>query len=348
MVVVCLWRVLAHNQAKYTKKKVCHMLIRIKRRWEIAERDATPEASYLSRRSLIKGIAGVAAAGPLMGLSSAALAQQERAAMVAARNEAYEIDRDLTPEEVNLNYNNFYEYGSHKRIARDAEEQLKPRPWQITIDGLVNKPLTLDVDELIAKMGVEERLYRHRCVEAWSMTVPWIGFPVRKLIDLVEPQGSAKYLRMETFGDTEMASGIRQQSWYPWPYVEGITMAEAANDLAFLAVGAYGKQVANQMGAPIRLHLPWKYGFKSLKSIVRFSFVEERPVGFWEEISRQGNNQEYGFWANVNPKVSHPRWSQASETVLHTQERVPTLLFNGYAEEVAGLYAGMEDQPLYR
>jgi len=319
------------------------MLIKIKKRWEIPEREATPEGVYLNRRTLIKGLAATAAAGPIAGLSGAALAQAERAAMTAPRNEAYTIDRELTPEDVNIHYNNFYEFGSHKRIADAAEEQLKPRPWQVEIGGLCNNPMTLDVDELIGMMDIEERLYRHRCVEAWSMTVPWIGFPVRKLVELADVQGSAKYLRMQTFGDPEMASGIRQQGWYPWPYVEGITMAEAMNDLSLLVVGAYGKQVANQMGAPIRLHLPWKYGFKSLKSIVKFEFVEERPVGFWEEIAAN----EYGFWANVNPEVPHPRWSQASETVLHTSERIPTQLYNGYAEEVAGLYAGMEDQALF-
>lgn len=322
------------------------MLIRVKPSWEIAERDATPESAYLNRRTLIKGLAGAAAAGPLMGLSHGALAQAERAAMVAPRNEAYKIDRELTPEEDNLEYNNFYEYGSHKRIASNAEEQLKPRPWKIVIDGLVNNPMTLDVDDLIAKVDLEERLYRHRCVEAWSMTVPWVGFPVRKLVELADVQGSAKYLRMETFGDPDLANGIQQQPWYPWPYVEAISMAEANHDLALLVVGAYGKQVANQMGAPLRLHLPWKYGFKSIKSIVKFTFTEERPIGFWEELAAA----EYGFWANVNPEVNHPRWSQAFETVLHTQDRVPTQLFNGYAEEVAGLYAGMDlpDEVLYR
>ncbi|HHB83296.1 MAG TPA: protein-methionine-sulfoxide reductase catalytic subunit MsrP [Devosia sp.] len=321
------------------------MLIKSIPNWAIKEGQETPEAIYLNRRSLIKGFAGALAVGSVGGNIGGALAQAGRAPMDFTHNDAFVLDRELTPEDVNIRYNNFYEFGSHKRISDNAERNLKPRPWQIEIAGLVNKPLTLDVDELIGRVGgLEERLYRHRCVEAWSMTVPWIGFPVQKLIDLVDPLGSAKYLRMETFNDGEMADGIGSQPWYPWPYVEGITMAEATNDLAFLVVGAYGKQVANSMGAPIRLHLPWKYGFKSIKSIVKFSFVEERPVSYWEEISK---GREYGFWANVNPEVPHKRWSQANETVLHTQERVPTLLYNGYGEQVAHLYAGMEDQDLF-
>jgi len=341
--VVCDFCKIAHNWFK----EICLMLIKIKKSWELAEREATPQNIYLNRRNLIKGLAGAAIATPLIGLPNIALAKKERMALHAQRNDFYKIERDITPEEENLKYNNFYEYGSHKQISKAAEKQLNPRPWQITIDGLVEKPITLDVDELIAKMGIEERLYRHRCVEAWSMSVPWIGFPVKKLVELAKPMSGAKYLRMETFSDKKMAKGIAQQSWYPWPYVEGITMAEANNDLSFLVVGAYGKQVANQMGAPIRLAMPWKYGFKSLKSIVRFSFVKERPIGFWEEISNQANNSEYGFWANVNPDVPHKRWSQASERVLHTGDRVPTLLFNGYGEEVAELYSSLENEALY-
>ncbi len=322
------------------------MLIKSKPSWMIKEGQETPEAIYLNRRSLMKGFAGALAAGSVGGLSSRVFAQEGRAPLNAPRNEAFTLDRELTPEDVNLTYNNFYEFGAHKRISDNAESNLVPRPWTVEIDGMVNTPLILDVDELIAKVGgLEERLYRHRCVEAWSMTVPWTGFPVSALVNLADPLGSAKYLRMETFNDAEMANGIRSQPWYPWPYIEGITMAEANNDLAFMVVGAYGKQVSNSMGAPIRLHLPWKYGFKSIKSIVRFTFTEERPVSFWEEIS---DGREYGFWANVNPEVPHPRWSQASETVLHTQERVPTLLYNGYGEQVAGLYSGMESEQLFR
>jgi methionine sulfoxide reductase catalytic subunit len=322
------------------------MLIKSNPSWTIKEGQETPEAIYMNRRSLIKGFAGALAVGSVGGMGGTALGQEGRLALNAPRNTSYTLDRELTPEEVNLTYNNFYEFGSHKRISDNAKQNLVPRPWTIVIDGLVNKPMTLDVDELIAKVGgLEERLYRHRCVEAWSMTVPWTGFPVSALVDLVDPLGSAKYLRMETFQDADMANGIRTQPWYPWPYIEGITLAEASNDLAFMVVGAYGKQVANSMGAPLRLHLPWKFGFKSIKSIVKFSFTEERPVSFWEQIS---DGREYGFWANINPEVPHPRWSQATETVLHTQERVPTLLYNGYGEQVAGLYAGMEGEQLFR
>lgn len=320
------------------------MLIKIKKSWELPESAATPEGVYLNRRQLMKGAMGAAAIGAISPLITQAQAQEGRAALVAPNNPAYTLDRELTPEDVNITYNNFYEFGGHKQIAAAAERELKPRPWQIEISGLVEKPITLDVDELMGKMELEERLYRHRCVEAWSMTVPWVGFPVRKLLELAAPLSSAKYLRMETFNDSSMANGIASQPWYPWPYVEGMSMAEAEHDLGFLAVGAYGKIIANSMGAPIRLHLPWKYGFKSIKSIVKFEFVEEQPLSYWQNISE---GREYGFWANVNPEVDHKRWSQANETVLHTQERVPTLLYNGYAEEVAGLYAGMEDQPIF-
>ena len=182
-------------------------------------------------------------------------------------------------------------------------------------------------------MPLEERVYRHRCVEAWSMAVPWSGFALKALVDFAKPLGSAKYLRMETQADPDTMPGLIQ-TWYPWPYTEGLTLAEATNELAFIATGLYGKPIPKQRGAPLRLAVPWIYGFKSLKSIVRFHFTDERPVSFWETLI----GKEYGFWANVSPKVDHPRWSQATERVLGTNERVPTLLFNGYGEFVADLY----------
>ena len=210
------------------------------------------------------------------------------------------------------------------------------------IDGLVERQREIGVDDLIRLMPVEERLYRHRCVEAWSMAIPWSGFSLAKLVEFARPLGSAKYLRMETFLNSAIASGQRQ-TWYPWPYVEGLTLPEATHELAFVVTGAYGKPLPKQHGAPLRLAVPWKYGFKSIKSIVRFSFTERRPVGFWEAL--QGS--EYGFWANVNPSVPHPRWSQASEQLLGFNERRPTLLFNGYGEYVAGLYKDLDKERLY-
>ncbi len=331
------------------------MLVRVKKSWETSEAAVTPERVYLNRRTLMRGMAGLIAGGGLAAcgneaetsppsVPTAGTPQIDAPSLSFVHNDDYVAGRDVTAESITARFNNFYEYGSHKTIADAADAELRPRPWQIVIDGLVEKPIRLDVDELIARMTLEERIYRHRCVERWAMVVPWIGFPVKKLVAMARPLGSAKYLRMETFGDPALASGIRDQSGYPWPYIEGITIPEAQNDLPFLVVGAYGKVVPNAMGAPIRLHLPWKYGFKSIKSIVRFTFTEQRPVGFWEAV----NASEYGFWANVNPEVPHPRWSQASEQLLGTDEVVPTTLFNGYAEVVAGLYDGVQDQMLFR
>ena len=220
----------------------------------------------------------------------------------------------------------------------EAAQALPIRPWEVSFEGDVEKPFKIGIDELIRKMPLEERLYRHRCVEAWSMTVPWSGFAMKDLVELAKPLSRAKYVRMETFKNPDVARG-QKAAWYPWPYVEGLTIEEATNELAFMVTGAYGKPMAKQFGAPLRLAVPWKYGFKPIKSIVRFTFTDERPKSFWELV--QGS--EYGFWANVNPKVDHPRWSQATERVLGTSIRVPTLKFNGYEEYVADLYKGMED-----
>ena len=258
-----------------------------------------------------------------------------------SRNDKYVLDRPITDEKTNNNYNNFYEFGSSKTIAK-AAQALKLRPWTIRIDGMVEKAQDIGIDDLIRKMPLEERLYRHRCVEAWSMAIAWSGFPFAKLVELAQPLASAKFVRMETFLDSAVASGQRQ-TWYPWPYVEGLTMAEATNELAFLVTGAYGKPVSKQMGAPLRLAVPWKYGFKSIKSIVRFHFTDRRPKSFWEAL--QGS--EYGFWANVNPQVPHPRWSQATEELIALGERRPTLLFNGYGDYVAHLYKGLDGERLY-
>jgi len=309
-----------------------------KRGWELPAGAATPEAVFLNRREAVLGAAALAGAALFPRIARADDGVKTADLYPAKRNDAYKLDRPVTPEKTNLSYNNFYEFSTDKRVDASA---LRIRPWTVTIGGLVEKEKTFDIDDLIRAIGVEERLYRHRCVEAWSMAIPWSGFPLRKLVEMAKPLSSAKYVRFESFLDKKMAPG--QRSFMPWPYVEGLTMAEATNDLAFIATGAYGKPISKVQGAPIRLATPWKYGFKSAKSIVKISFVDKAPETFWQNIGPD----EYGFWANVNPAVPHPRWSQASETDLTTGERRPTILFNGYGDQVAGLYKGLENEPLY-
>ncbi|MBL6782547.1 MAG: protein-methionine-sulfoxide reductase catalytic subunit MsrP [Alphaproteobacteria bacterium] len=313
------------------------MLIQKKPSWFIPEHEATPESVYVNRRQILAAM-GFGLAGGL-GILPSMLPTMAAAAISgfpAQRNPAYTLDRDISPEEEATTYTNFYEFGSSKNIFRKAK-RLRTDPWKVKIRGMVEEKITIDADELIAKLGdQEERLYRHRCVETWAMAVPWTGVPLARLVQLAKPLPEAKYLRFETFLDPDIAPGQRQ-SWYPWPYVEGITIEEAQNELPFLATGIYGKPMPNQNGAPLRLVLPWKYGFKSIKSITRISFTDKRPVSFWEELQAR----EYGFWANVNPDFDHPRWSQKTERMLGSNERIPTLLYNGYAEQVAHLYADM-------
>jgi sulfoxide reductase catalytic subunit YedY len=315
------------------------MLIRRRRGWEIAEALATPEAVFLDRRALI----AAAGLGMLGAIRSAASAETDPTIDLypAQRNSKYAIDRPITPEAVNTTYNNFIEFGAQRNVWR-AAQALKTRPWQVTFDGMVERTFTLGIDELIRRMTLEERLYRHRCVEPWSMTVPWTGFPLAALVALVRPLGSAKYVRFESFNDAGMASG-QSQFWYPWPYADGLTLAEATHELAFMVTGAYGRPLGKSMGAPLRLHVPWKYGFKSVKSVARITFTDERPVGFWTTIAPD----EYGFWANVNPEVPHPRWSQAVERDIATGQMVDTKPYNGYGQFVAPLYTGLVAEALY-
>jgi methionine sulfoxide reductase catalytic subunit len=319
-----------------------HILRR--RGWELPEHTATPENLFFDRRAFLLAAGATAAAlSPLAATAQriADLPDPTADLYPAKRNEKFTLDRAVTDEAINTNYNNFYEFGSSKEIAR-AAQALRLRPWTVKIDGMVDKPQEIGIDDLVRKMSLEERLYRHRCVEAWGMAIPWTGFPLSRLVELAAPTASAKYVRMETFLDKDMAPGQRVR-WYPWPYVEGVTMAEAMNDLAFVVTGAYGKPVAKSQGAPLRLALPWKYGFKSIKSIARVTFTDQRPKTFWEGLQ----SSEYGFWANVNPKVAHPRWSQATEQVIGTSERRPTLLFNGYGEYVADLYKDLQSERLW-
>lgn len=316
-----------------------HILHR--RGWEIPERDATPEEFFINRRTFMQAAAVAGGAMALPGMLAPAMAQDKdpSAHLYPARpNHGYKIDRPITEERHASRYNNFFEFGSDKDIYQLAQA-LQTRPWMIRIDGMVDKPFDLDIDDLLKKVELEERVYRLRCVEAWGMTVPWTGFPMSKLLDIAKPASSAKYIRIETFKNPKIAPGQRQ-AWYPWPYVEGCTLAEARNELAFMVTGAYGKPLDKQYGAPIRLHMPWKYGFKASKSIQRITFTDQRPKSFWETLQ----SSEYGFWANVNPRVPHPRWGQDTEIVLGApgMKRVPTLMWNGYGEYVADMYKGLE------
>ncbi len=330
------------------------MLIKRRRGWELPESAATPEAVYRDRRRFLKTAAAgsvLLGAGGLLAACDEPAQAESRAEDLARfypqddpsaalypvpRDPRFELDREITEERLAVTYNNFYEFGSSKNVWQNAQD-LEIRPWTIAIGGEVEKEMRLDIDDLLQRVELEERLYRHRCVEAWSMAVPWAGFPMRRLVEIAKPLSGAKYVKMTTFLDPDTAGGQRS-SWYPWPYVEGLTIEEATNELAFIGTGIYGKPMPKQNGAPLRLVVPWKYGFKSVKSLVSFEFTRERPVSFWEEI--QG--REYGFWANVNPEVPHPRWSQAQEELLGTGEKIPTLLYNGYGEWVAELYAGMD------
>jgi sulfoxide reductase catalytic subunit YedY len=327
------------------------MPIKRRRGWELPESAATPEAVYRDRRRFLKTAAAgavLAGAGGLVAGGGRANAQDSELAQYypenapgaarypAPRDERFTLDRALTEEKLAVTYNNFYEFGSSKNIWQRAQ-RLPLDPWTISISGEVEAPMELGYEDLLAKVELEERLYRLRCVEAWAMAVPWTGFPMARLVELAKPLSSAKYVKMTTFMDPEVAPGQRS-SWHPWPYVEGLTMAEATNELTLMATGVYGKPMPKQNGAPLRLIVPWKYGFKSVKSIVSFEFVRERPVSFWEELQ----SSEYGFWANVNPEVPHPRWSQASEELIGTDEEVPTQLFNGYGEWVADIYKDMD------
>ena len=299
--------------------------------WALPERLVTPESVFLNRRQWLAG-AGLLATTAIAGPSLAA-EPEDTWEPKAPLNPAYaDPGRDVTAEKYNTTYNNFYEFGSHKEISDEAQ-RLITDPWTVKIDGLVEAPIEIGMEDLIAKMPVEERVYRHRCVEAWSMVVPWIGFELAELIKMAKPLSGAKFVEFRTFLDPDTARGQRQH-WYPWPYTEGVTIEEAENELPFMVVGAYGKVLHKQFGAPMRLHLPWKYGFKSIKSVNHITLTDKRPVGFWEELQKS----EYGFWANVNPEVAHPRWSQATERVLGTQDRIPTQIFNGYGDQVAHLY----------
>ena len=315
-----------------------------RRGWELPERLATPEHLFFNRRAVLA--AGGAAALSLAPQVAAAqriadLPDPTASLYPAKRNETYTLDRPLTDEKININYNNYYEFGSSKQIAK-AAQALKVRPWTIELDGMVEKPQAIGIDDLLKKMPLEERLYRHRCVEAWSMAMPWSGFPMAKLVELAKPLSSAKYVRMETFLDPKIAPGQRQ-TWYPWPYVEGVThrggdpRARLHGDRRLRQAGAQADGRADPPRAAVEVRLQVGQVDRAVQL--------HRPAA--EELLGVAAGGEYGFWANVNPEVPHPRWSQASEEVLGTSERRPTLLYNGYGDEVAGLYTGLEKERLW-
>jgi methionine sulfoxide reductase catalytic subunit len=330
----------------------------------LPEREVTPKKALLSRRGALKllglGGLGLAAGGGLWwwfrpGSAKEVLRRgrwwQDQGAKVepdapsrvplpganlfpARTNPRFaSADRPQTAEPDAARYCNFYEFSAHKDVWRHVDN-FRPLPWTVEVTGLVSRPRTYDLDDLLRAFPLEERIYRHRCVETWAMVVPWTGFPLAQLLRRAEPRAGARYVRFVSFDRPAEASRMRNRS-DPWPYTEGLTLAEATNELAFVAVGMYGHPLLKQHGAPVRLVVPWKYGFKSAKSVVRIELTDRRPATFWNTLQPH----EYGFQANVNPAVPHPRWSQASEWMLGTRERHPTRLYNGYGEWVAGLYS---------
>jgi sulfoxide reductase catalytic subunit YedY len=309
----------------------------IRKASDIPSSEITPRAIYLKRRELLQG-----------GLALSALAalrpQQARAAMLAFTKSPFSTDETPTRKADATSYNNFYEFGTDKADPAAKAHTLTTAPWSVKIDGLVGKPATYTLEDILGHAKLEERIYRLRCVEGWSMVIPWVGFPLADLLKRVEPQGSAKYVAFETLVRPDEMPGQRGIFQpLPWPYLEGLRLDEAMHPLTILATGMYGETLPNQNGAPLRLVVPWKYGFKSIKSIVRISLVEKQPPTTWQS---QADN-EYGFYSNVNPEVDHPRWSQATERRIGEgsglfAKRRPTQMFNGYGEQVAHLYAGLD------
>lgn len=303
--------------------------------------EITPEHVYLNRRDFMKGIGALTAGAIVLaacrGQDPTEIAEQitgetvlQASGLKDEFNDTVNSFKDIT------NYNNFYEFTTDKQGVASLSQDFITSPWQVQVGGLVNKPKTYDFDDLL-KFEQEERIYRLRCVEGWSMVIPWQGFPLAKMLNEVEPTSGAKFVRFETIYDPDQMPGQRA-AYFTWPYVEGLRLDEAMNNLTILATGLYGKQMLPQNGAPVRLVVPWKYGFKSIKSIVKIDLVADMPVSLWMDAAPQ----EYGFYSNVNPTVPHPRWSQASERRIGETGRRETLMFNGYEEEVASLYQGMD------
>ena len=335
------------------------MLIKTPKSYHLKENEVTPENVFLNRRELLKGM-GFLGAGALLANSTSANAidwfNKKEAVKFKTSPFKYATDANkanqiLTPESKVTTHNNFYEFGSKKNQPAELAQNFKVNPWQLSISGECDNPITLDYDDLVSMFPLEERIYRLRCVEAWSMVIPWVGFSLASLLKKVAPNSSAKYVVFETLHDPEQMPGQdnrRLGGGIDYPYVEGLRMDEAMNPLTLMSVGLYGKTLPPQNGAPIRLVVPWKYGFKSIKSIVSIKLVRVRPQTTWRKVAPS----EYGFYANVNPKHDHPRWSQASERRitsggLFARNRIETIAFNGYGEQVAHLYQGMNLSKYY-
>ena len=307
------------------------MLIKIPQGWELPESQATPESTLLNRRQILRAAGFLGAAGLLPAQAAAGLNFK--------KSSMYDLEVPVTEEWAATGYNNFYEFHpSDKEAAKNRVGKFQTQPWTIEVGGLVEKPKTYDLDDLMKRMPIEERLYRFRCVEAWAMAVPWVGFPMSALINEVQPKANAKFLRFVSVMRRQEQPGISEAPHYPWPYHEGLRMDEAMHPLSLFAVGMYGKAMPKQNGAPIRAIVPWKYGYKSAKSIVKIEFTAKQPPTFWNALQAA----EYGFYSNVDPKAPHPRWSQAVERVIPNMGRRPTLAYNGYGKWVSGLYNGKE------
>jgi len=309
---------------------------------KIQSSEITPEHVYFSRRDFLKTM-GVIAAGTL-SVAACSSSKLESNPDSLVDNELFEVNANsdesgalLTSYQDITSYTNYYEFSTSKKVNDRLSQNLVTSPWIVSIGGLVNKPKNFDVDDVKKMVDLQERVYRMRCVEGWSMVIPWIGFPLAELLKQVEPNGSARFVRFETLYDPEQMPGLKNKS-FPWPYVEGLRLDEAYNELTILATGLYGRDLSPQNGAPIRLVVPWKYGFKSIKGIVKIDLLDTMPASLW----MQAAPQEYGFYANVNPEVNHPRWSQSTERRIGDSERWPTMMFNGYSDQVAHLYRGMD------
>jgi len=312
---------------------------------DIPSSEITPERLFRSRRQFIRSAAALIGGGALLAACGseappAASSQSNAGAATAAgpvSGKTDELGDKLTDYDSVVGYNNYYEFTTEKEGVADLAKNFKTAPWTVAVGGLINKPQTFAIEDLLKQFPQEDRIYRHRCVEGWSMVIPWTGFPLAKLLKQVEPTSKAKYVRFETVMRPEEMPG-QESGWYSWPYVEGLRLDEAMNDLALLVTGVYGKPALPQNGAPLRLSVPWKYGFKSIKAIVKIDLVEEQPTSLWMNAAPN----EYGFYANVNPDVPHPRWSQSTERRIGEFSRRKTLPFNGYADKVAHLYDGMD------